>query len=52
MDISIKQGLSAIVEGIKENGLDKLFGHIKTVILIWNSIGVCQDLHLKLKQCW
>ena len=48
MDISIKQGLSAIVEGIKENGLDKLFEDIKAFILIWNSIGVCQDLHLKL----
>ena len=44
MDISIKQGLSAIVKGIKENGLDKLLGHIKTFNLIWNSIGVFEDL--------
>ena len=48
MDKWTKQGLSVKGKGIKENGLDKLFGHIKTFILIWNSIGVFQDLHLKL----
>ena len=47
-DYKLKQGLSVKGKGIKENGLDKLFGHIKAFILIWNSIGVCQDLHLKL----
>ena len=35
-----KQWLSAGWKGIKENGLDKLLGHIKTFNLIWNSIGV------------
>ena len=36
------------MNGIKENGLDKRLGHIKTFNLICNSIGVCQDLYLKL----
>ena len=33
-DYKLKQGLSVKGKGIKENGLDKLFGHIKTFILI------------------
>ena len=39
-----KQWLSAGWKGIKENGLDKLLGQIRTFNSIWNSIGVFEGL--------